>query len=137
LLVSSMQTKEMVACCQSPGTTALEMNDVIRRCGQQTSTRWFTQLPEPWHQVNERGHALAERLRQASPEVVAQGEQVVGQVHAVVVLDGGQVRELQQVLPVGGRKRRKPFTPQELRVGARLRVGRWKLPHLWYVGTTS
>lgn len=31
--------------------------------------------------------------------MVAQGEQVVGQVHAVVVLDGRQVRELQQVLP--------------------------------------
>ena len=29
---------------------------------------------------------------------MAQGEQVVGQVHAVVVLDGRQVRELQQVL---------------------------------------
>ena len=42
---------------------------------------------------------------------MAQGEQVVGQVHAVVVLDGRQMRELQQVLsehgttqnPSGGR----------------------------------
>ena len=32
------------------------------------------------------------------PEAVAQDEQVVGQVHAVVVLDGRQMRELQQVL---------------------------------------
>lgn len=37
-------------------------------------------------------------LRQVSFEKVAQGEQVVGQVHAVVVLDGSQVRELEQVL---------------------------------------
>lgn len=36
--------------------------------------------------------------------MVAQGEQVVSQVHAVVVLDGCQVRELEQVLP--GQRRR-------------------------------
>lgn len=36
--------------------------------------------------------------------MVAQGEQVVGQVHAVVVLDGSQVRELEQVLPGEQRK---------------------------------
>ena len=34
-----------------------------------------------------------------SSEMVTQGEQVVGQVHAVVVLDGSQVRELEQVFP--------------------------------------
>lgn len=39
------------------------------------------------------------RLWQVSSEMVPQGEQVVGQVHAVVVLDGSQVRELEQVLP--------------------------------------
>lgn len=59
----------------------------------------FTQLPESWHQVNKRGHAQAALLRQVSFKVVAQGEQVVGQVHAVVVLDGCQVRELKQILP--------------------------------------
>lgn len=66
----------------------------------------FTQLPESRHHVNKCGNALAVLLWQVSFEKVAQGEQVVGQVHAVVVLDGSQVRELEQVLSGrGGRER--------------------------------
>lgn len=59
----------------------------------------ITQLSESRHQVDKCGHAHAVLLRQVSFEVVAQGEQVVSQVHAVVVLDGCQVRELEQILP--------------------------------------
>lgn len=58
----------------------------------------FTQLPESGHHVHKCGNALIVRLRQVSFEMVAQCEQVVSQVHAVVVLDGSQVRELEQVL---------------------------------------
>lgn len=64
----------------------------------------ITQLPESGHQVDKRGRAHAVLLRQVSFKVVAQGEQVVSQVHAVVVLDGCQVRELEQVL--SGQRRR-------------------------------
>lgn len=59
----------------------------------------FTQFPEARHHVNKCSNTLTEGLRQVSSEVVAQGEQVVSQVHAVVVLYGSQVRKLQQVLP--------------------------------------
>lgn len=59
----------------------------------------ITQLPESRHQVDKCGHAHAMLLRQVSFKVVAQGEQVVSYVHAVVVLDGCQVRELEQILP--------------------------------------
>lgn len=48
----------------------------------------LTQFPESRHHVNKSHNALAERLWQVVSEVVAQGEQVMGQVHAVVVLDG-------------------------------------------------
>lgn len=58
----------------------------------------FTQLPETGHHVDKGGDAIAEWLGQVGPEVVSQGEQVVGQIHAVVVLDGCKLRELQQVL---------------------------------------
>lgn len=70
-----------------------------------TQTTWrpqrsgITQLSESRHQVDKCGHAHAVLLRQVSFKVVAQGEQVVSQVHAVVVLDGCQVRELEQILP--------------------------------------
>lgn len=59
----------------------------------------ITQFPEYGHHVNKRCNAITERLRQVSSEIVTQGEQVVCHVHAVVVLDGSQVRELEQVLP--------------------------------------
>lgn len=58
----------------------------------------LTQLPESGHHVNKCGNALIVRLRQVSFKMVAQCEEVVSQVHAVVVLDGSQVRELEQVL---------------------------------------
>lgn len=55
----------------------------------------LTQFPEAGHQVHEGGSALAEGVGQVWPELVAEGEQVVGDVHAVVVLDGCQVGELE------------------------------------------
>lgn len=54
-----------------------------RQCGS-----LFTQLPESRHHVNEGCHTVAEGLGQVSSEMVTQGEQVVRQEHAVVVLDG-------------------------------------------------
>lgn len=73
----------------------------------------FTQFPESRHHVNKRCNAVAEGLWQVGSEVVAQGEQVVGQVHAVVVLNGSEVRELEQVLPGGrsGEDKRRRFRP--------------------------
>lgn len=55
----------------------------------------FTEFPESRNHVYEGCDALAVGIWHAGFEMVAQGEQVVGQVHAVVVLDGGQVRELE------------------------------------------
>lgn len=72
--------------------------------------------------------------------MVAQGEQLVGQVHAVVVLDGSQVRELEQVLP-GWSSRETRDNLRHLQgkcvglINYTLRDG--KYPYLWYVGTTS
>lgn len=72
--------------------------------------------------------------------MVAQGEQVMGQVHAVVVLDGSQVRELEQVLPGWSSRETRDIRLhlQGKFVGLicyMLHDG--KHPHLWYVGTTS
>lgn len=67
----------------------------------------LTQFPEAGHQVHEGGSALAEGVGQVWPELVAEGEQVVGDVHAVVVLDGRQMWELEQVLSGEQREREK------------------------------
>lgn len=78
----------------------------------------ITQLPESRHQVDKCGHAHAVLLRQVSFKVVAQREQVVSQVHAVVVLDGCQVRELEQILP--GQRRTASLT---MKIVTKGRVG--------------
>lgn len=78
----------------------------------------ITQLPESRHQVDKCGHTHAVLLRQVSFKVVAQGEQVVSQVHAVVVLDGCQVRELKQVL--SGHRRRASLNLKNLTKGQEL-----------------
>lgn len=49
---------------------------------------FVTQFPESGHHVNKCCNTLAEGLWQVGSEMVAQGEKVVGQVHAVVVLNG-------------------------------------------------
>lgn len=59
----------------------------------------FTKPPEPWHHVDKRGEALAEGLQQVSFEMVAQSEQVMRQVHAVVVMESCQMGELEQIFP--------------------------------------
>lgn len=58
-----------------------------------------TQPPESWHHVDECGDALTVGLRQVSFEMVAQSEQVMRQVHAVVVLYSCQMWELEQIFP--------------------------------------
>lgn len=65
----------------------------------------FTKFPESRHHVNKCCNALAEGVWQVGSEMVAQREKVVGQEHAVVVLDGSQVRKLEQVLPVDSSSR--------------------------------
>lgn len=57
----------------------------------------ITQFSEAWHHVQKCPDPFTER--QVGSEMVAQSEQVVGQVHAVIVLDCSQVWELQQVIP--------------------------------------
>lgn len=59
----------------------------------------FTKPPESWHHVDKCGKALAEGLEQVSFEMVAQSEQVMRQVHAVVVMDSCQMGELEQIFP--------------------------------------
>lgn len=104
----------------------------------------ITQLPESRHQVDKCCHAHAVLLWQVSFEVVAQGEQVVSQVHAVVVLDGGQVRELEQILPGQRRTASLNLKSMTKRRGGRkgctwiyLEQRYAARPYLWYVGTTS
>lgn len=89
-------------------TLIMTLTRRLQRCN-------ITQLPESGHQVDKCGHAHAVLLRQVSFKVVAQGEQVVSQVHAVVVLDGSQVRELEQVLP--GQRRRASLNIKNLTGG--------------------
>lgn len=91
-------------------SASFRYSPVVQQRSKQTETvacvewsrQWqkhlFTQLPESRHHVNKCGNALIVWLRQVSFEMVAQCEEVVSQVHAVVVLDGRQVRELEQVL---------------------------------------
>lgn len=59
----------------------------------------FTEPPESWHHVHKCSYALTVGLRQAGFEMVAQREQVVSQVHAVVVLNRRQMWELEQIFP--------------------------------------
>lgn len=67
--------------------------------------RWeVTQPPEGRHQVHEGGSPVAEHAGAVVAELVAQGEQVVGDVHAVVVVDGSQLGKLLQVLPGPARR---------------------------------
>lgn len=67
--------------------------------------RWeVTQPPEARHQVHEGDSHAAEHAGAAVAELVAQGEQVVGDVHAVVVVDGSQLGQLLQVLPGPARR---------------------------------
>lgn len=72
--------------------------------------------------------------------MVTQGEQVMGQVHAVVVLDGSQVWELEQVLPGWSSRETRDICLhlQEKCVGLiRHMLYDGKHAYLWYVGTTS
>lgn len=76
--------------------------------------RGVTQPPEGRHQVHEGGSPVAEHAGAAVAELVAQGEQVVGDVHAVVVVDGSQLGQLLQVLPGPARREKEKWVYLEL-----------------------
>lgn len=56
---------------------------------------WLTQFSESGHHVNKSRNTLAEGLWQVGSKMVPQCEQVVRQVHAVVVLDSSKVGKLE------------------------------------------
>ncbi|ETE72613.1 hypothetical protein L345_01567, partial [Ophiophagus hannah] len=57
---------------------------------QTTFAPRLTQFPEPGHQVDKGGCPIT----QPAPELVAQGQEVMGNVHAVVMVNGSQLGKL-------------------------------------------
>lgn len=95
-----------LACITRPTCSSTKQTLILDQDTGQDSLFWGGQTPtqpsEAWNQVNKGGGAVAERLGQVGPELVAQREQVVSNEHAVVVVDSCQMGKLQQVLPAGG-----------------------------------